>query len=232
MEFNKNAKELIAAKDSIQTIEERIATENRYAFLSEGSEGINDLFLTEVKKQSKARPDELTKSRNLMLLAELATTAWKGTQYADAKKWKALSKHFQRAFDRSTSKFNYTKDLSFRIKLVDNEGRKFYYDKKPGLSELNLYQGKKPTGGSKTDDADEEELPDPVPLEYFTEEELVKQFTRELKRSSVMADLNRGRYACIGLHVEIDQTTLNKNRIPTARVVLILGARRLRDIQL
>ncbi|MFK7787576.1 MAG: hypothetical protein AB8B56_20810 [Crocinitomicaceae bacterium] len=226
--FNKEAEALIDAKDSIQEIEELEPGSEQYEFLSEGSEGLNALFLAEAKSVARPRPDELTKSRTLMSLAKLATEAWKGTQYADRKKWKALSKHFHRAFNRSTSKFNYTKEISFRVKLVNNHGKKFYCDKKVGISELNLYSGKKPTGLTKEE---KEELPDPTPLDYFNEQQLVDQFWRHVRRNKVMSDLKRGRYACIGINVEIDEKTLNRKRIPTARVVIIFGARRLRDIR-
>lgn len=226
--FNRDAKILIEAKDSIQEIEENEPTSEEYDFLSNGADDLNAIFLTETKSFSRARPDELTKSHTLMSLATLATTAWKGTQYADAKKWKALSKHFRRAFNRSTSKFNYTKEISFRIKLVNNHGKKFYCDKKAGVSDLNLYAGKKPTGLTKSE---KEERPDPIPLDYFTEENLVDQYVKQLRRQKIMRDLKRGRYACVGINVEIDERTLNKNRIPTARVVIIFGARRLRDIR-
>ena len=227
--FNKRAQELLEVKDSIEEIEDRTPSSELYEFLSEGSEGLNTLFMSEVKSVSRARPDELTKSQTLMSLAMLATEVWKGTQYADRKKWKALSKHFHRAFNRSTSKFNYTKEISFRIKLVNNHGRKFYCDKKVGISELNLYAGKKPIGLTKEE---KEELPDPIPLDYSTEQQLVDQFWRELRRNSIIRDLKRGRYACVGVNVEVDERTLNRKRIPTARVVIIFGARRLREIKI
>lgn len=227
--FNKEAKEIIEAKDSIIEIEEEAPSSDQYDFISDGNEGLNALFLSEAKSVSKARPDELSKSQTLMSLAKLATDAWKGTQYADRKKWKALSKHFHRAFNRSTSRFNYTKEVSFRIKLVNNHGTKFYCDKKAGVSELNLYTGKKPTGLTKEE---KEDLPDPIPLDYFTEQELVAQFWRQIRRNKILGDLKRGRYACIGINVEVDENTLNKKRIPTARVVIIFGARRLREIKI
>ena len=227
--FNQHAKELIEAKDSVMDIEEQIASTEEYDFLANGNEGLNSLLLSELKSISRARPDELQKSQTLMSLAILATTAWKGTQYANSKKWRALSKHFQRAFNRSTSKFNYTKEISFRIKLVNNHGKKFYCDKKSGVSDLNLYTGKKPTGLTKSE---KEDLPDPIPLDYFTDQELVERFVRQLNRQKVTRDLKTGRYACVGINVEVDERTLNKNRIPTARIVIILGARRLRDLRL
>ena len=98
-----------------------------------------------------------------------------------------------------------------------------------GISELNLYAGKKPIGLTKEE---KEELPDPIPLDYSTEQQLVDQFWRELRRNSIIRDLKRGRYACVGVNVEVDERTLNRKRIPTARVVIIFGARRLREIKI
>ena len=226
--FNKKARELIQTKDTIQEIEEVSPGSEYYEFLLEGNEGLNDLFLSELKSKAKARPDELTKSQTLTSLATLATQAWKGTLYTDRKRWKALSKHFSRAFNRSTAKFNYTREISFRIKLVNNHGKRFYCDKKVGISELNLYAGKKPTGLTKEE---REELPDPTPLNYFTEQEIADQLWKQLRRYRIISDLKRGRYACVGLSVEIDERTLYRNKIPTARVIIIFGARRLKDIR-
>lgn len=227
--FNEHAKKLIEAKDTVMEIEEIQVGSDEYDFLSNGSDALNAILLSKLKSISRARPDELQKSQTLMSLATLATTAWKGTQYTDAKKWRALSKHFQRAFNRSTSKFNYTKEISFRIKLVNNHGKKFYCDKKVGVSDLNLYSGKKPTGLTRSE---KEEMPDPIPLDYFTEQDLVDQFIKQLSRKKIMRDLKSGRYACVGINVEIDERTLNKKRIPTARIVIVFGARRLRDLRL
>ncbi|NVK65476.1 MAG: hypothetical protein HWE22_12870 [Flavobacteriales bacterium] len=227
--FNGSVQELIEAKDSVQPIEVYPASDDPYPFLEEGMDELVHIFMSETKDIAGKHPDELEESKNLMLIAQLATTAWKGTQYANAKKWRALTKHFQRAFNRSTSKFNYTKEFSFRIKLVNNKGKRFYCDRKAGISSLDLYEGRKPKGLTKEE---KEELPDPIPLAYFTETDLLKQFVRELKRNRVLIDLKRGRYACVGMSIELDERTVHKNRIPTARVVVILGARRLRDLRI
>lgn len=227
--FNTQAQELIEGKDSISSIETETPSTEQYDFFNEGSDQLNTLFLSKAKSISRTRPDELQVSQTLMLLAGLATSTWKGSQYVDSKKWKGLSKHFKRAFNRSTSKFNFTNEISFRINLVDNHGKRFYCDKKPGLVDHNLYAGKKPTGLTKEE---KEELPDPIPLQFFSELELVDQFVQQLKRQKIYRDLKGGRYACVGINVEIDERTLNKNRIPTARVVIIFGARRLRDLRI
>ncbi len=227
--FSEGAKVLIEAVDSIVEIEEIVPSSEAFDFLSNGADPLNTLFVANLKSLSRNHPDELKESKTLSTLAELATLAWKGSQYTDSKKWAGIAKHFRRAFERSSAKFNYTKQISFRIKLLDNKGKNFYLDKKAGVSALDLYQGKKPTGLTKSE---KEELPDPIPLDFMTEEQLVEQFSVQVKRQKLMADLKRGRYAYAGIHVEIDQTSLNKNKIPTARVVVVLGARRLRDIRI
>lgn len=224
--FNDSAKLVIQVKDSLIEIESVKPDGQPYDFLTNGMDELEGLFLSKIEEVAKSRPDQLMMSQNLMQLSALSTEAWKGSQYTDAKKWRKLTKHIDRAFNQSTSSFNYTKEVSFRIRLVDNHKRRYYCDKKVGISELDLYKGKKPLGLTK------EELPDPIPLECFTEEELVDQFYRELRKNKVLRDVKAGRYSCVGISIELDERTIHKNRIPTARVVVILGARRLRDLRI
>ena len=66
----------------------------------------------------------------------------------------------------------------------------------------------------------------------MTETQLIDQFVLQIKHRTIISDLKRGKYAFVGLYIHVDDNTLNKNKIPTARVVLVLGARRLRDIRL
>lgn len=227
--FNDSAKIVIQARDSLIEIESVKPDEQPYDFLANGMGELEGLFLSKIEKVAKSRPDQLMMSQNLMQLSDLSTAAWKGSQYTDAKKWRKLTKHIDRAFNQSTSSFNYTKEVSFRIRLVDNHKRRYYCDKKVGISELDLYKGKKPRGLTKEE---KEELPDPIPLECFTEEELVDQFYRELRKNKILRDVKAGRYSCVGVSIELDERTVHKNRIPTARVVVILGARRLRDLRI
>ncbi len=227
--FKMEARELIEARDSVINIDELLPSEDEFDFLSEDIERVSLICLSELKSISRNRPDELKTSETLATLARLATKAWRGSQYADKKKWGRIAKHFRRAFERSTSKFNYTKQVSFRIKLVQNNKRSFYCDKKVGISETNLYKGNKPKHLTK---AEKEELPDPVPLANMTEVELLEQFIAQVKRKRILSDLKKGRYAFVGVSIQVDENTMNRNRIPTARVVLVLGARRLRNIKM
>jgi hypothetical protein len=226
--FINEARELVQIVDVITPIDEIKPTGEDYDFLAEGSEALEILFLAELKKHSRARPDELQVSSTLSALSDLATQTWKGSHYSDAKKWGKLSKYFRRAAARSTSRFNLMKEMSFRISLVDNHGRRFYHDRQGPEGELNLFFGKRPTKKAGED----EEVEDPVPLNFFSEQVMVESFLKQIRRKNVLSDLKKGNFAYVGLSVEIDERTLNRNRIPTARVVVVLGARRLKDVKI
>ena len=223
--FNEESREILSAKDSTFELPNRPATEDPFNFISEGSEELESIFLAHLKVHAQKRPDELEGSKTLSTLSELAVKFWKGSVYSDKKKWSKLSKHFKRASNRTVSKFNILKEVSFRIPLVDDKNRKFYYDSKGSGGGLNLYFGKKPRGEQERDEAEQ------IPLPFYSETELLSLFIREVKRQGIYADLKRGLYAYVGLHVEIDQNSINKNKIPTARIVVICGARRLRNIR-
>jgi len=225
--FIAKAEDIIMVKDSTMNIDHLNPTSNPYDFLTNGSDKLEELFISNLKSSSQLKNDELLKSHTLSTLAKLATDVWKGSQYSKDKKWKELSKYFKRAAHRSTSNFNFMKEVSFRISLIDNFGKKFYYDKKGSLANHHLYSGEKP----KNNNEEDENYIEPVPLEYFSEVILVEKFMIEIKRKGLMLDLKKGLYSYIGLSVEIDENTLYKNRIPTMRVVLLLGARRLQRVK-
>ena len=92
--FVQKAGEVLQSKDTTWSIEEQIPTVDEYDILSVGSEDLERLFLASLKKNSRNHPDELTQSHTLTTLAALATNAWKGSHYSDAKKWKKLGKYF------------------------------------------------------------------------------------------------------------------------------------------
>ncbi|MFT5780345.1 MAG: hypothetical protein ACI837_003307 [Crocinitomicaceae bacterium] len=225
--FITEARKLVQIVDVATDIEEIIPSSEDYDFLAQGSESLEQLFIAELKRNSRSRPDELMESATLAALSDLATRTWKGSHYSDSKKWNNLRKYFKRAANRSTSRFNLMKEMSFRISLVDNHGRKFYHDRSGMEGELNLFFGKKP----KSKPGEDEELEDPVPLNFFSEQVIVEDFMKQIRRKHVLTDLKKGNFAYVGLSIEIDERTLNRNRIPTARVVVVFGARRLKDVK-
>ena len=221
--FREEAATIVKNKDSTVEIVLTSASTEPYDFLSRGSEDLKLLCLSELKDISRNKPDELRNSITLEQLAALATKYWRGSHYSDSKKWNKLHKYFRRASDKVRAGFNIMKEVSFRIPLVDGEGREFYYDSK-GEGGLNLYQGKKPRTKQ------EREENEAIPLKFFTEEQLVKMFVKRIKKKRLYNDLKSGNISCVGLSIEIDEKTLYRTKIPTARVVLVIGARRLKNI--
>lgn len=224
--FINQAKEALQIVDTVSVIDEMTATEEEYDLLTEGSERLEDLFLAKLKALSRPRPDELKESNTLAILSNLATSCWKGAHYVNARKWKRLTKFFQRAAYGSTTPFNIMRQYSFRIPLVDNFGMKFYYDRSGLNGGLNLYSGTRPKS------AEEREEHDPVPLVFFSERVLVEKFMREIRRKRILPDLKRGGFSFVGVSIKIDQNTLHRNRIPTGRVVVVFGARRMKDLKI
>lgn len=223
--FLNAAREALETKDQVTEIDEREAEPESFDILSDETLRLEELFLSELKDLSRSKPDQLKKSQTLTTLAQLATQSWKGSHYSDAKKWRKLSKHFKRSSNRCASRFNLMKEVSFRVSLIDNHGKRFYYDRLGSEGGLNLYSGTKPRGTKEREETEQ------IPLESFSEEELIEQFVRQVSRKRILSDLKRGRIAYAGLSVQIDERSLYKNRIPTARIVLIVGARRLKDIR-
>lgn len=217
----------LKAMDSTYSIGIAGVSTGEYDFFDKGGEELELIFLSELRKIAREHPEPLMISHSLSTLAKLATESWKGEQYSDLKKWGKLSKYFSRAARRSTSPFNLMKTVSFRITLVNNHGRKFYYDGNGEEGQLNLYLGRKKSFKAK----DEEEEPERTPLIFFTGEELLTAFERKIHRDAVWSDLKHGVYSYVGLSVEIDENTLNRKKLPTARIVVLLGARRLQKLR-
>lgn len=217
----------LPARDSVSHLEKRKASGDEYDFLAQGMEGLEELFLGHMYAVSRNQPDDLTRSKVLSIMAEATTSIWKGGQYNKGKSWVSVNKYLRRASYRSTCRFNLLRSAVFRISLVDNEGKQFYYDRNGSPDQLNLFKGTYPTFKERM----EEDAPEPEPLRFFSEEEIVQQFERQLRRQSQYSDLRNGNFCCVGISVEVDQNSLHRKKIPSARVVVLFGARRLKHVK-
>jgi hypothetical protein len=217
----------LPALDTVFALERMDASRQEYDFLAQGMEGLEALFLGHMHKVSRNHPDELTRSQALTIMASAITDLWKGGQYNKGKSWVSVKNYLRRAGYLTTSRFNLLRCAVFRISLVDNEDKQFYYDRHGSTEQLNLFKGKYPSYKERMD----EDAPEPEPLKFFTEEEILKQFERELKKQSQFSDLHRGNFCSVGISVKIDEKTLRRKKIPTARIVVLFGARRLKYLK-
>ncbi len=223
--FIAKAKATLESTDSFESIDAAHSGTDEYDFVNQGMGELESVFLSEMKSVSKNKPDELQVSKTLKSLAIIATEAWRGSQYADHKKWKKMNKYFRRASNLSTSRFNMIKSVSFRIPLVNNHAKKYYYDRKGIAGELNLFYGNAP----KTKEEREEMVQEPLP--FYSEKELLEKSMHKLRKRGVLGDVKRGYYAYVGIKIEVDKKTLFKNKLPTARIVVLLGARRMSKVR-
>ncbi len=218
------ADSLLSVKDTSLTIEESSPGADEYDVLNDDGCQLESIFQYALHDLTRERKEPIQKSTVLSQLAAAATKSWRGSQYADKKKWSKLNKYFKRALRKSTAGFGVTRQISFRMELVDNPRKDFYHDRSGPEGQLNLYEGSIPR-------TEEEQDREQVPLAAFTQSDLMDEFVRELKKKGLYREVIRGVYSFTGVSAQIDERTLFRKKIPTARVVVILGARRLRMVK-
>ncbi len=167
-------------------------------------------------------------SEVLQQMAFFASKSWKGSSFANKKKWTKLEKRFKRAKRHSTTGFSLLKCVSFRMDLTESKSDQVYFDTEIATSPFNLYYGKKM---SKKEQEKGDKVPEPV-LEYSFEN-LKMQFLKNLRSQNVLNDIKGGVYSSIGLSIVLDEKSIGRNNtFPTARVVIFFGAKRLQRIKI
>lgn len=223
--FQDKAKARLNEPDELYPIEVQKAGSLPYDFTAVAPKELEAMFLNRLKTLSRNRRDPLQQSRVLTVLSSLCTELYGGARYEATDKWAGTQKQLKRAFRFSQhSSFGIIESFSFRVPLLKHNGQ-FYYDSKGEKGALNLYKGQKPRG-PKTDDA-----PPPIPLDFFTEAELISLLERMAQKKGITKALGKGFYASAGVSIVLEKNTLFRHKIPTARVVVILGAKRLHAVR-
>jgi hypothetical protein len=223
--FQDEAKARLHEPDERTAIASRQAGSQPYDFMAVAPNELEELFLSRLKVMSKNRRDPLQRSRVLTILSQLCTAHYGGGRYEETSKWVGTQKQLRRAFRFSSqSSFGIIESFSFRVPLLKHKGA-FYHDAKGAKGALNLYKGEKPRGMNT------EEAPPPVPLDYFTAAEFIQLLERMAQKKGIRKALGKGIYSSVGISIELEKNTLFRRKIPTARVVVILGARRLHAVK-
>lgn len=220
--FKSLVQSLDLSKDTCISIEKVKPTTEAYDFVGLGGERLERLLLSELMVVSKK--DELKESTALRNLTDAAATAWYGSQYSERDRWRKLEKYFQRTNHQLVSKFNILRTTSFRIPLMETPNRGFYYDRHGEEGELNLFQGKRPRSKEEKDE-------EKIPVRSFTEKELLDRLLKNLNRGGFYRGIRNGIFTFVGVSIQIDEKSLYKNKIPTARVVIMFGAKRLQRVK-
>lgn len=224
-EFRRMCAEFAHMVDTSYEVNQASISDSEYDFTSEGIEPLTSKVLSFLHKKANTKKTPFQQSEVLTRMAASATKAWYGSQYTDRSKWKRLEKYIRRSKHTVTTNFNILTSLSFRINLMHVPRNDFYYDRKGPEGELNLYLGQRP----KTE---EEKEAEPVPVPFLTEKAILKRIERELSRKGALRAIKKGIYSYVGISIVVDQKSLYKERMPTARVVIFLGAKRLQRLKI
>lgn len=219
--FLKKAEEVFHVQDSSFQIESAKVDKANYDFQQMGMNDLEEKLLWALRKTSQSSRDDLRKSSTLTVMADLAINTWKGAYFSSADKWFKLNRYFNRVSRLNQKPFHEIVSASCRIKLINNQGKNFFYLKdSENPTGLNLYFGTKKEKSKQGDSFDLQPLP------FYTDEELLQQAFKEIRTTKMYRELKRGSLSFIGIRIEIDEKTLYHNQIPTARIVLIAAARR------
>lgn len=219
-QFIREARYHLPRKDSLFAFRTDFTASGEYNYFSDSTENIGLILNQLLKKSNKNRADTLKQSLVLTDLATLCVKRIHSIMPVNPERKKRLEKRIRRIFFGSRCSFGLIESVSFEIPLVKTKG-KFHYNKKEDDGGYKLYDGKRKPKASK-----ENPEPEEVALEAYSYEEIQKHINRQLTRKRVYRYFNEKHIAAFGYYIELDQTTVHRNKIPQLKVLLILGEKR------
>lgn len=166
------------------------------------------------------------KRSNLKHSSLLTSLSFEASKYLPESKFKERKKKWklQRSTDRImrhlSCPFGIVEFYSFTIDLVNDNGGRYFFDRK-GDSDLKLFKGSK---------KHYKEIEDYEPLKMLSYNDISTKIQKDLKRKNILKNIENKTYSYVGIHVRKLEKTFNRNKIPQARIVIYLGARRLQFV--
>ncbi len=219
-QFIREAQHQLPRKDSLFAFRTDFTASGEYNYFSDSTENIGLILNQLLKKSNKNRADTLKQS---LVLTDLATFCIKHIHTimpGNPERKKRLEKRIRRIFFGSRCSFGLIETVSFEIPLVKSKG-KFHYNKKEDEDGYKLYKGKRKPKATK-----KHPKPEEIALEAYSYEEIQKHIHRELTRKRVYRSFSEKNITAFGYYIELDQATVHRNKIPTLKVLLILGEKR------
>ncbi len=186
------------------------------------STGNVELLLNELLvKGNRNQADQLKQSLVLTQLATLCVKRIHAIVPEGSKRKESLEKRIRRIFFGSSCSFGLIEVISFEIPLVRKSARNFHYNRNGPDGGFNLYAGKSKPKPTKHDPEPEEKA-----LERYTYEEIRQLVKTQFNRKQVNRHLAEKTVSAFGYYLQLDQSTVNCNRIPKLKVLIILGEKR------
>lgn len=224
--FNQLVEGIIDQRDSIILIKKASASTvnfNPLSYEKTGYEKLEILLLNWFSDESKNRQFDLSRSLLLDQLARIGNLTTSNSYY-NGKRLSIPSRNINRVILRSSYTYRITDCYAFSIPLVKNPVRKFYYDRKGNPDELNLFLRPKKSEKGEID-------LEPIPLELYSEAEILKLLIKESKKKGINKKLKTGVYYVSGISIVPDKNSFHKKKIPRARIFVILGAKRMHKLK-
>ena len=134
--------------------------------------------------------------------------------------WKRKTSYFYKAIIQLESNYRFYQSFAFNVPLVDHLFGQYYYDRHDEGSDLHLIYGSKKANKIKEEEGE--------PLKYIhpvSEQELVQKILRRLIFKFGKINFSSNYYTRIGFAIKVDARTLNKNRLPEAQVIVMIGGK-------
>lgn len=226
-EFIKEARYHLEDQDTLLYLQQSSVGNGEINVLADSVNVIEQLLVTQFLSayRTTSELDTLRESIVLQHLSQIACQRISGIVGAKPEKASRIRRKLYRVFRSASSSFGLIEIYAFDLELVNHKGH-FYYDKKGEAGGFNLYKGKRKPKATK-----EEPDPEVTPLSLMNEDEMLKQITVQMRQNGLIRELRGGLMSCIGYAVIPDRKTFFRKKIPTVKVVVITGTRRLRLLQ-
>ena len=211
--------------DSCYALEGRSSSASEVNVLSDSVNAIEELMQYCFQQKYKSNVDTLQQSLVLNHLSQIAVRRINGINGAKPERMQQIRRKLFRVFRSARSSFGLINVYSFDLELV-NTPTYFYYDKNGADGGFNLYKGKRKPKATK-----ENPEPETEALKLVSEAELFAQLDQKLRRSGCLRELQSGLVSCVGYAVVPNKKTFFREKVPTVKVVVITGTRRLRLVK-
>lgn len=220
-EFIREARYHLPRKDSLYGFETAFSAGGEYDYYRDSTLNLERMVRALLQKGNKNRTDTLKQSLVLTQLATLCVKRIHTIMPVKIERKHRLEKRIRRIFFGSSCSFGLIETIAFEIPIVKEPFGYFHYNKKGAAGGFNLYKGK-----SKPKKTKEDPEPEEIPLELYSYDEVQQLIKKQLSRKKVYRHLSEKQVSAFGYYMELDEKTVNRNKIPKVKVLIILGEKR------
>lgn len=220
-EFIREARYHLPRKDSLIAFESGFTGSGKYDYYQDSTTKLELMMNELIRKGNKNRVDTLKQSLVLTQLSTLCVKRIHTLMPSKTTRKKSLQKRIRRIFFGSNCSFGLIESIAFEIPLVKKTSGNFHYNKTGLDGGFNLYEGK-----SKPKATKEDPEPKEVPLEAYSYEEIQQLIRTQFTRKKINRYLSEKNITAFGYYIQLDESTVNRSKIPKLKVLVILGEKR------